>query len=66
MANTDEAALGGNGHIQEESRRKKNQLEETADRALGKLADFIREKPGVALLIAVGAGFVLGRLVRRG
>ena len=28
------------------------------------VADFIRERPGTSLLIAVGAGFLIGRLLR--
>jgi hypothetical protein len=28
------------------------------------LAGFIRERPGTALLIAVGAGFLIGRMLR--
>jgi ElaB/YqjD/DUF883 family membrane-anchored ribosome-binding protein len=43
------------------------QLEELRGR-IGDLqenvADFIRERPGTSLLIAVGAGFLIGRMLR--
>jgi len=49
------------------SSQAQDQLEELRAR-LGDLqenvAGFIRERPGTSLLIAVGAGFLIGRLLR--
>ena len=38
---------------------------EIARRLADRLATMIRERPGAALLGALGLGFVIGRLVRR-
>ncbi len=58
--------LGGNGNITRES------VEETIEAAREKmdqvgrqLMGFVKERPGTALLIAVGAGYLVGRLLRR-
>lgn len=34
------------------------------DEAMGRAGQFIRERPGMSLLIAAGAGYLVGRIVR--
>ena len=41
------------------------EIKEWSNDVLGKVESFVRERPGTALLIAVGAGFLVGRIVRR-
>jgi ElaB/YqjD/DUF883 family membrane-anchored ribosome-binding protein len=59
----------GNGHQGEDSRdeaaAKLDELQAWSGRMLDRLEDLVRERPGTALLIALGAGFLVGRLVRR-
>ena len=50
----------------------KENLEETIDAAREKLGEygrsiqsFVRERPAAALMIALGAGYLIGRLLRR-
>jgi hypothetical protein len=38
---------------------------DTLRRAMDRLELFVRDRPGVALLGAIGLGFVIGRIVRR-
>lgn len=43
------------------------QLDELRDRfgdANERMVEFIRERPGTSILIALGAGFLIGRLLR--
>jgi hypothetical protein len=66
MANIEQKTLGANG-----SRFSVENLEHKLDAARERVTDltksaatFIRERPGTALLIALGAGYFVGRLRR--
>jgi ElaB/YqjD/DUF883 family membrane-anchored ribosome-binding protein len=58
----------GNGHqdIRQLAEHKFEEVREWSGEALGRVENFVRERPGTAMLVALGAGFVIGRLVRRG
>jgi len=67
MERTEEAAIGGDGQ-EEVSARAREALEEGQEALRGILARverFVRARPGTALIAALGAGFIVGRLVRR-
>jgi ElaB/YqjD/DUF883 family membrane-anchored ribosome-binding protein len=49
----------GNGHATVE------RAKETGTRLLERVEGFVRERPGTAILCALGAGFLIGRLIRR-
>jgi ElaB/YqjD/DUF883 family membrane-anchored ribosome-binding protein len=60
---------GGNGHLTEDL---KNQASAKLDEALqwseqlmDRVESFVRERPATAMLTALGAGYLIGRLVRR-
>lgn len=60
---------GGNGHIGEDLRAQANAKLDEAMRFSEELMDrveaFVRDRPGTAILAALGAGYLIGRLVRR-
>ncbi len=61
--------LGGNGHLGEDLKAQANAKLDEAWRFSEELMDrveaFVRERPGTAILTALGAGYLIGRLVRR-
>ena len=72
MENGGEKAGGAMGDVQarvgEAARRMDERLEEVrgwADDAGENLRVFVRERPGVAIGLAAGLGFVLGRIFSR-
>jgi ElaB/YqjD/DUF883 family membrane-anchored ribosome-binding protein len=60
---------GGNGHIGEDLKAQATAKIDDAMRYSEELMDrvesFVRERPGTAILAALGAGYLIGRLVRR-
>jgi len=44
---------------------KMDEIKEWSNEMLGRVESFVRERPGTAILAALGAGYVIGRLVRR-
>jgi ElaB/YqjD/DUF883 family membrane-anchored ribosome-binding protein len=44
---------------------KMDEIKEWSNDMLGRVEGFVRERPGTALLIAVGAGLLVGRIMRR-
>jgi len=57
---------GGNGQdIRQMAAARFDDVREWSGEILGRVETFVRERPGTAVLIALGAGFLVGRLVRR-
>ena len=58
----------GNGHADRMVDKARHELEhagETLSRLADRTEEFVRERPAAALLMALGAGILLGRLLRR-
>ncbi len=59
----------GNGHMGEDLKAQANAKLDEAMRFSEELMDrveaFVRERPATAMLAALGAGYLIGRLVRR-
>ncbi len=56
----------GNGQdIKDLAAGKIDEVREWSGELLGRVESFVRERPATALLVALGAGFVVGRLIRR-
>jgi ElaB/YqjD/DUF883 family membrane-anchored ribosome-binding protein len=58
----------GNGRFSEAkeiAEEKLDLLQERLGAAARRIEDFVRERPGTALLAALGAGFLFGRIARR-
>lgn len=51
--------------LREAAAQKIERAREWSADALDRVEAFVRERPATALLCAVGAGFIVGRLVRR-
>jgi ElaB/YqjD/DUF883 family membrane-anchored ribosome-binding protein len=68
---TDKAAHAANrttekvAEAKERSRAAYDQAKDRADEWLDEVRDFVREKPVQAVAIALGAGWLLGRILRR-
>jgi ElaB/YqjD/DUF883 family membrane-anchored ribosome-binding protein len=58
-------AVTGNGHLEEEASFRLDQIKQKTDQLLERVESFIRTNPAASIAIAVGAGFVIGRLARR-
>ena len=52
-------------HAKRVAAEKIDEGRELAMNLMDRVETFIRERPGTALLVALGAGFLMGRLVRR-
>jgi ElaB/YqjD/DUF883 family membrane-anchored ribosome-binding protein len=58
----------GNGRFaeaKEMAEEKFDMLQERFGQMARRIEEFVRERPGTALIAALGAGFLVGRLVRR-
>jgi ElaB/YqjD/DUF883 family membrane-anchored ribosome-binding protein len=55
----------GNGHITDRAQQELEKVRDMSERLLGKVEDFVRERPGTAVLCALGLGFLVGKLIRR-
>jgi ElaB/YqjD/DUF883 family membrane-anchored ribosome-binding protein len=68
---TDKAAHAANrttdkvGEAAERSREVYGQAKDRADEWLDEIRDYVREKPVQSVAIALGAGWLLGRILRR-
>jgi len=62
-------AASGNGHIAEDFKAQASAKLDDAlrlsEEIMDKVEAFVRERPGTAILTALGAGYLIGRLVRR-
>jgi len=60
---------GGNGHLGDDLKTQANaKLDEAmrfSEEIMDRVEAFVRERPGTAILAALGAGYLIGRLVRR-
>jgi ElaB/YqjD/DUF883 family membrane-anchored ribosome-binding protein len=65
MERTEFETSSGNGDIREAATAKLEDVREWSADALDRVESFVRERPATALLCAVGAGFIFGRLIRR-
>ena len=65
MERTEFETSAGNGDIREAATAKLEDVREWSADALDRVESFVRERPGTAVLCALGAGFVIGRLIRR-
>ncbi len=63
------ASASGNGHTAEDLKNaasaKLDQAYQWSEQYLDRVESFVRERPGTAVLAALGAGYIIGRLVRR-
>jgi ElaB/YqjD/DUF883 family membrane-anchored ribosome-binding protein len=63
------SSSGGNGHLGDDLKAQANAKLDEAMRYSEELMDrveaFVRERPGTAIIAALGAGYLIGRLVRR-
>lgn len=59
-------STGGNGasEVEERARRELERGREMIEGWVGRLEDMIRRRPGTTLLVALAAGFIVGRLAR--
>jgi ElaB/YqjD/DUF883 family membrane-anchored ribosome-binding protein len=61
--------MGGNGHVGEDLKSaasaKLDEARQWSEQLLDRVESFVRERPGTAVLAALGAGYIIGRLVRR-
>lgn len=56
----------GNGHAEADPLAERVEwAKNNLGGVLAKVETFVRERPGAALAIALGAGFIIGRIVRR-
>jgi hypothetical protein len=55
----------GNGDMRDMAAQKIEDAREVASDALERLEAFVRERPGTAILAALGAGYLIGRIIRR-
>jgi ElaB/YqjD/DUF883 family membrane-anchored ribosome-binding protein len=67
MERTEYESSTGNGDsdIREVAAAKLEDVREWSADVLDRVESFVRERPATALLCALGAGFVIGRLIRR-
>ncbi len=54
----------GSSALSDEAQRQLDELRERAGEINERVVAFIKERPGTALLIAAGAGFLIGRILR--
>jgi hypothetical protein len=62
---TQDRVLGGNGNLAREFEHGFETAREKVNELGRSLSAFVRERPGTALAIALGAGYLVGRLLRR-
>jgi ElaB/YqjD/DUF883 family membrane-anchored ribosome-binding protein len=60
-----ETKNGGNNDLKERASAKIEDAREWSADFLDRVESFVRERPGTAVLAALGAGFIIGRLIRR-
>ena len=59
--------VGGNGNLLARERLEESfdSMRERMSELGGQVVSFVRERPGTALVLALGAGYLFGRLLRR-
>jgi len=60
-----ETEARSNGDLKEMATAKIEGAREWSADVLDQVETFVRERPGTAVLVALGAGFLVGRLIRR-
>ena len=59
----------GNGHgaedLKAQASAKLDEAWQWSEQLMDRVESFVRERPGTAVLAALGAGYIIGRLVRR-
>lgn len=63
-----EDIVGNNGNVEDLKHVASAKLDEArqwSEQVLDRVEAFVRERPGTAILTALGAGYLIGRLVRR-
>ncbi len=68
MEKTIDVETGGNGRFEEAKEMAEEKLEMLQERfgaVTRRIEEFVRERPATALFAALGAGFLVGRLIRR-
>src|SRR5262245_24592228 len=68
MDKTIDVETGSNGRFEdarEMAEEKMEMLRERFSAVTRRVEEFVRERPGTALIAALGAGFLVGRLIRR-
>ena len=60
---------GGNGHGVDDLRTaasaKLDEVRQLSQQLMDRAEAFVRERPGTAMLAALGAGYIIGRIIRR-
>lgn len=62
---TELGSSAGNGDMKGVASAKLDEVREWSADLLDRVESFVRERPGTAMLAALGAGFLIGRIVRR-
>lgn len=67
MENINRTTATGNGSadLQDQARAQMERGRELVMNLADRLEAMIRQRPGTSLLVALGAGFIIGRIVRR-
>ena len=64
-----QAAGAGNGtdmkDVKDAAAARLEDVREWSSDALERIESFVRERPGTAILAALGAGYLIGRIIRR-
>ena len=55
----------GNGDMRDVAAARLDEVKEWSSDAVDRIESFVRERPGVAILAALGAGYLIGRIIRR-
>ncbi len=62
---TELGSSAGNGDMKDVASAKIEEVREWSADLLDRVESFVRERPGTAMLAALGVGFLIGRIVRR-
>jgi ElaB/YqjD/DUF883 family membrane-anchored ribosome-binding protein len=65
MERTEYETRTNNGDLKEVATAKIEDVREWSADVLDQVESFVRQRPGTAVLVALGAGFLIGRLIRR-
>lgn len=65
MERTEYETRSNNGDLKEVATAKIEDVREWSADVLDQVETFVRQRPGTAVLVALGAGFLIGRLIRR-
>ena len=62
---TEHEASAGNGDMRDMAAQRIDEVREWSSDALERVESFVRERPATAILAALGAGYLIGRIIRR-